>query len=244
MIPGWFHGLAIAYLALGAASALVIALDLRRHPQHMWIMNLVWPITALFGTLWVLWQYFSYGRLAEHSRMQQAMQAKEEPPNRRLTPFPVMVGNGALHCGAGCTLGDICAEWLILAVPAIAVAFGWHSIFSDKIFATWIVDYLFAYAFGIVFQYFTIAPMRSLSFGQGIAAAVKADTLSLTAWQVGMYGFMAIAYFAIFGAAFDARLEPSMVEFWFLMQIAMICGFLTAYPVNWWLIKRGIKEKM
>jgi hypothetical protein len=24
----------------------------------------------------------------------------------------------------------------------------------------------------------------------------------------------------------------------------MICGFLTSYPVNWWLIRAGIKEAM
>jgi len=29
-----------------------------------------------------------------------------------------------------------------------------------------------------------------------------------------------------------------------MMQIAMLFGFLTAYPVNWWLIKKGIKEEM
>jgi Domain of unknown function (DUF4396) len=29
-----------------------------------------------------------------------------------------------------------------------------------------------------------------------------------------------------------------------MMQIAMTCGFATAYPVNWGLIRRGIKEKM
>ena len=29
-----------------------------------------------------------------------------------------------------------------------------------------------------------------------------------------------------------------------MMQIAMICGFFTAYPVNWWLIKKKIKEEM
>jgi hypothetical protein len=34
--------------------------------------------------------------------------------------------------------------------------------------------------------------MRNLSLGQGIFAAIKADTLSLTAWQIGMYGFMAL----------------------------------------------------
>ena len=108
----------------------------------------------------------------------------------------------------------------------------------------WIVDYFFAYAFGIVFQYFTIAPMRGLSLSEGILAAIKADTLSLTAWQFGMYGFMAIAHFVIFQNGLRTKLEPITPEFWFMMQIAMICGFLTSYPVNWWLIKSGIKERM
>ncbi len=29
-----------------------------------------------------------------------------------------------------------------------------------------------------------------------------------------------------------------------MMQIAMAAGFLTSYPVNWWLLSKGIKEKM
>jgi hypothetical protein len=29
-----------------------------------------------------------------------------------------------------------------------------------------------------------------------------------------------------------------------MMQIAMICGFATAYPVNAWLIRSGVKEAM
>ncbi len=129
-------------------------------------------------------------------------------------------------------------------MPTVAVWFGWHGLFGTKIFATWVVDYLFAYAFGIVFQYFTIAPMRGLSIGPGIWAAIKANTLSLTAWQVGMYGFMAFAYFYLFGDLLGVRLEANRVEFWFMMQIAMLCGFITSYPVNWWLISFGIKEKM
>ena len=244
MIPAWLHTLSIAFLLLGLMCAVVIAVDLVRHKQHMWIMNVVWPVTALFGTLWIVWQYFTYGRLAEDARAKAAMARHEEMPSKKLTPFPVMVGNGALHCGSGCTLGDIIAEWLVFLVPAIAVWFGYGSVFGDKIFAVWIVDYLFAYALGIVFQYFTIAPMRNLGFAAGIWAAIKADTLSLTAWQVGMYGFMAFAYFYLFGSVLGTKLEVDTVEFWFMMQIAMICGFVTAYPVNWWLIRAGLKEKM
>ena len=82
--------------------------------------------------------------------------------------------------------------------------------------------------------------MKNLSPGKGIIEAFKADTLSLTAWQIGMYGWMAIATFAIFGQ----ELEKTGPVFWFMMQIAMLAGFLTSYPVNWWLLKMGIKEKM
>ena len=244
MIPAWLHALSISFLLLGLVCAVVVAADLVRHKQHMWIMNVVWPVTALFGTVWVVCQYFTYGRLAEDARAHAAMKRGEEMPSKAQTPFPVMVANGALHCGSGCTLGDIVAEWLVFLVPAVAVWFGWHGLFGDKMFAAWIVDYLFAYAFGVVFQYFTIAPMRNLGVAAGIWAAVKADTLSLTAWQVGMYGFMAFAYFYLFGNLLGVRLETDTVEFWFTMQVAMVCGFVTAYPVNWWLIQSGIKEKM
>jgi hypothetical protein len=244
VIPGWLHGLSIAALLLGALCAVVITADEVRHPQHMWIMNVVWPVTALFGTAWIVWQYFTYGRLATHERAHAAMERHEEMPSTAQTPFPIMVANGSLHCGSGCTLGDICAEWLVYLVPAVAVWFGWHALFGDEMFAAWVVDYLFAYSFGIVFQYFTIKPMRNLSVGQGIWAAVKADTLSLTAWQFGMYGFMAFAHFVIFQDLLGTKLTADRVEFWFMMQVAMLCGFVTSYPVNWWLIRAGLKEKM
>jgi hypothetical protein len=233
VIPAWLHDLAVGYLSLGAACASVLAVDVARHPQKMWIMNVVWPTVALFGTGAVAWQYFSYGR-----------STAEAQPRQTRTPFPLTVANGALHCGSGCVLGDVVAEWLVYLVPAVAVWCGWHSLFGDKIFATWVADYACAYVFGIAFQYFTIAPMRHVSLGQGLWAAIKADTLSLTAWQVGMYGFMALAHFYVFRTLLHARPAPDSVEFWFFMQLAMVCGFATAYPANLWLIRAGLKESM
>jgi len=233
----------VATLLLGAGCALVIVVDEVIHPQHMWIMNVVWPITALFGTVFWLWAYFKYGRLATKEQVMRAKEQKHPPPNQG-KPFPVMVGEAASHCGSGCTLGDIIAEWLAFSFPAIAVWLGWHTVFSEKIFAVWILDYIFAYLFGIFFQYYTIAPMRNLGFAEGIWAAIKADTLSLTAWQIGMYGFMAVAFFWIFRDILGTELKVNTPEFWFMMQIAMICGFITSYPVNWWLLRTGLKEKM
>ncbi len=33
-------------------------------------------------------------------------------------------------------------------------------IFADRILAVWIIDYIFTYLFGILFQHFTVAPMQ------------------------------------------------------------------------------------
>src|SRR5262249_47265208 len=139
-------------------------------------------------------------------------------PDRSKTPYPVMVAKGAFHCGAGCTIGDIIAEWLAFFVPTIAIWFGWQSIFTGKIFAGWIIDFIFAFAFGVAFQYFAIKPMRDISVREGLVLAFKADALSLTAWQIGMYGFMAIAQFVLFRRLLGVSMTVDSVAFWFMMQ--------------------------
>ncbi|HEX3754381.1 MAG TPA: DUF4396 domain-containing protein [Rhizomicrobium sp.] len=233
MVPFWLHATAIISLLVGAASALILLVDVRRHPQHMWIMDVVWPITALYAGPLGLWGYFRYGRNTGHGG--------HGPAGK---PFFAAVGIADTHCGAGCTLGDILSEWLVFFLPAIAVWFGYQSIFSEKIFAVWVLDFILAFVFGIGFQYLTIAPMRGLGFRDGMIAALKSDTLTVTSWQTGMYGFMAIAYFYFFRTLIGINLEVNTPEFWFMMQIAMIVGFVTAYPMTWWLIRVGIKEQM
>ena len=188
----------------------------------MWIMNVVWPITALYSGPLGLWAYFKWGTLSTRNK------SKEQQEK----PFYQSTAIGALHCGAGCSLGDLIAEWALFFWPL--------TLFGMKIFATWILDYVLAFFFGIAFQYFTIKPMKNLSAKDGLIAALKADTLSLTAWQVGMYGWMAIVVFVIVGH----ELEKTDPAFWFMMQIAMLFGFVTSYPVNWYLLRRGIKEVM
>lgn len=111
-------------------------------------------------------------------------------------------------------------------------------------FAVWMVDFLFAFAIGIAFQYFAIAPMRDVRLGEGIWLAIKADTLSLVSWQVGMYGVMYLAVFELYRPLLGGEPTATSPVFWLTMQLAMLGGLATAYPVNWWLIRRGIKERM
>jgi len=229
--PAWLHQLSIGSLILAGLCAIFVLIDEIRHPQKMWIMNLVWPLTALFGSLLWLAAYWRWGRAKRETR--------EIKP-----PFPVAVLKGASHCGAGCMLGDLVAEWLVVAHPVIAVWFGWHSLFREKTFAVWIPDFILAFLLGIGFQYFTIKPMRNLSVGKGLLAALKADIASITAWQVGMYGVMAVLQFGWYRNAFGGIAPVAGPEFWFAMQIAMLAGFATSYPVNWILLRIGWKESM
>jgi hypothetical protein len=232
-MPEWLTILSVGCLGLSGLCALVIAIDIvRGHRQHMWIMNVVWPITALYSGPLGLWAYFAVGRLSTHEAMRAAQNRGEGPPARS-KPFWQSVGLAASHCGSGCALGDLLAEGVMMSLVPF-------TLFGQRIYAAWVVDYLAAFLFGIAFQYFTIMPMKHLSPWRGLVAALKADTLSLTAWQVGMYGWMAIATFVIFGR----ELNKSDPVFWFMMQIAMLAGFLTSYPVNWWLVSTGVKEKM
>ncbi len=237
--PTWLIDLAWASLSLGFLCSVIIITDEIRHPQHMWIMNVVWPVTALYASVLALAMYCRFGRPATKHEVIQATAPTGEPPNKKKAA-PVIYSLAAMHCGAGCALGDIIAEWSIFFFPIILKALGYESLWNHKIFSAWVLDYILAYSLGIAFQYFTIAPMRNLSPGKGIMQAVKADTLSLTAWQMGMYGWMAIATFLIFGY----ELAKNSPVFWLMMQIAMLCGFATAYPVNVWLVRVGIKERM
>src|SRR2546430_92018 len=138
---------------------------------------------------------------------------------------------GWIWLGGGCVLGDVISEWTIYAL-AIAVA-------GETLFAEYIGDYVLALSFGIVFQYFAIAPMRGLGLRDGLVAAAKADFISLTCFEIGLFGWMALMNLVFFPA--PNQLMPNSAAFWFLMQVGMIVGFFTSWPANAWFLNRGTK---
>ncbi|MGE0811751.1 MAG: DUF4396 domain-containing protein [Vicinamibacterales bacterium] len=222
----WLFVVASLSLAAAVLSTLVVAVDIaggRR--QRMWIMNVVWPLTALWSGPLGLYAYFTVGRAP-------AAGGRREVPAREKA-FWQQVAVGATHCGSGCTLGDLLAEALVTIVPV--------TLLGSHVAGTWAIDLGLAFLLGIAFQYFTIAPMRHLGVRDGLAAALKADTASLLAWQLGMYGWMALSLFVWFSSETLPKGGPT---FWFMMQLAMVAGFLTSYPVNWWLLRTGLKEPM
>ncbi|HUN37264.1 MAG TPA: DUF4396 domain-containing protein [Trebonia sp.] len=96
-----------------------------------------------------------------------------DPPAK---PGYAVTVTGVSHCGAGCTLGDIIAEFGVFGLGA--------TVAGQALTAEYVGDYLAAISLGIVFQYFAIAPMRGLPPGKGLAEAGKADIATPTAFEV------------------------------------------------------------
>ncbi len=272
MAPVWLTAVAWIYLSVCFCCAGIIAGDIlfNRRRQPMGVMNFVFPITALYFGPFALALYWRWGRDAARTKVSPmsvpqiavprapvafadaAVRGREntchdvvsaagpvgtkEPAlaDEKAKPWWVTIAIEVSHCGSGCTIGDVIAEFSIfsLGLTIAGVTLG----------AEYAGDYVLALAFGIVFQYFAIAPMRGLGVKDGLMAAAKADFLSLTAFEVGLFGWMAVMAFVLFPA--PHHLTPSSAAYWFLMQIGMIIGFFTSWPANVWLLNRGIKVAM
>jgi hypothetical protein len=224
----------IAWISLSVAflCAVIIAADEVRRPQKMMVMNIVWPVTALYLSVFALWAYFTIGVTKSKRAMRMnggsGMRDDSESP-----PTLAQAAVAATHCGAGCVLADVAVEFVVAGLGL--------TILGLSLWASFVYDFIGAWMLGIAFQYFSIQPMRHLPPGQALIVAMKADTLSILAFQAGMYAFMALNFFVL---APRPRPEAFEARYWLMMQIAMIIGYATSLPMNWWLLRRGLKEKM
>ncbi|HEU4973566.1 MAG TPA: DUF4396 domain-containing protein [Baekduia sp.] len=245
IVVGWV-ALAVAFACAGA-----IAWDIagRGYRQHMGIMNLVWPITALYWGPVAVWGYFTRGRRMsmrwadEHDMDLDEMMSgdRDDPP--LFWPFARKnwwpISKGVSHCGAGCTLGDIVGEWIVYLAAWSIPLFAAED--ANTLMAMYVADFVLAWTFGIIFQYFSIVPMREdVGRLEGIWLAIKADTFSILSFQIGLFGFMALVHLVLW----QPPLTVASPAYWFMMQVGMIIGYFTAWPVNAWLVQKGWKEKM
>ena len=239
MIPFWLHVLSISALLVGFVCALIIAIDITRHPQHMWHHErgvagdrAVTPARSRCGAISPMagWprtadeagdgqgesrraRSYAFRRDGRRRRGPLRLRLHARRHHRRMAGVHRAGDRGVVRLPV-----DLCRQDVRGRGSSISSSPSRSASCSS------------------------ISPSRrcaGFGFWDGIVAAVKADTLSLTAWQVGMYGFMAIAQFAYFRPLLGKPIEVNTPEFWFTMQIAMLCGFVTAYPVNWWLIEAG-----
>ncbi len=99
-------------------------------------------------------------------------------------------------------LADLLAEF--------GIATAGITLFGLTLWASYVIDFAAAWTLGIAFQYFSIKPMSDLSPAAALVIAIKADTLSILAFQAGMYVWMAVVFFVLFP---EPHMAPSSSRF-------------------------------
>ena len=126
------------------------------------------------------------------------------------------------HCYSGCGLGEIVG--VTLAVGLLALGNAW----------TAAITFAFAYLFGFAL---TVGPeiQGGTAPRTAVMDALKAETPSIV-----MMELVAISVDLLLAG--DAGMGDAL--FWLSLVVSLTCGLLAAWPVNYWLIRRGVKEGM
>jgi hypothetical protein len=66
--------------------------------------------------------------------------------------------------------------------------------------------------------------MRGLELREDLLASVKANTLSLLAYEVDMFAWKGVRSWRY------PHLQPTDRSYWFMMQVAILRGFVTTSP--------------
>ena len=126
--------------------------------------------------------------------------------------------SATLHCLTGCAIGEVLGM-------VIGTGLGW----SDA--ATIAISVALAVLFGYSL---TLRPLLAsgIAFAAAARLALAADTLSITVMEIVDNAIM-----LVIPGAMDAG--PRSALFWGSLVVALGIAFVAAFPVNYWLIRRG-----
>ena len=126
--------------------------------------------------------------------------------------------SATLHCLTGCAIGEVLGM-------VIGTGLGW----SDA--ATIVLSVALAFLFGYSL---TLRPLLAsgIAFAAAARLALAADTLSITVMEIVDNAIM-----LVIPGAMDAG--PRSALFWGNLVVALSIAFVAAFPVNYWLIRRG-----
>ena len=132
-----------------------------------------------------------------------------------------------MHCvagdGVGILVGAAVASYLTLS-RSVDIA----------------LEYGLGFGFGwTIFQALFMRDMAGGSYRKSLTSTLLPEFLSMNFLMAGMMPIASLGRVAVGG-----NFSPLTPEFWFVMSIALLVGFVAAYPINWWLVTRGLKHGM
>jgi len=132
-----------------------------------------------------------------------------------------------MHCVAGDGVGIIAGAVL-------------SSVFGIAGLAEVILEYVLGFAFGwAIFQALFMRDMAGGSYLRALKSTFISELLSMNLLMAGMVPTVMALKSRIPSAA-----DPATPQFWFVMSMGLLAGFILAYPMNWWLVAYHLKHGM
>lgn len=207
-----------SWFALTGLSVAYVAWDAFRHNPEMTVMKWGWILVTLYtGVV----GYVLY-----------VLSCKEPAPRAHegfVSPLWKQGLGSTIHCLAGDATGIVIAA----AVTTTLRLPMWIDLISE---------YAFGFAFGwTIFQSLFMRDMAGGSYRSALRSTVMPEWLSMNAVMAGMIPTMVIL---MTRDATGAAMRPESVRFWSVMSLAILVGGIVAYPVNVWLVEKGLKHGM
>lgn len=213
----WIDIVLIGWFTLTALSVAYVAWDAFTNNPELTVMKWGWVLVTLYTGLLGAGLY--------------VLSCKEPRPGAHeqfITPLWKQSVGSTIHCLAGDATGIIVAATItaLLGLPM------WIDLISE---------YVFGFAFGLfVFQALFMRDMAGGSYRKALRMSFMPEWLSMNMVMAGMIPVMVAG---MMGRDMRA-MEPSELRFWGVMSLGVIVGFVTAYPINVWLVWAGLKHGM
>lgn len=210
------EGVLLLWYLLTAGSLLYVLYDLITNTPTTWVMKLAWLLVVLYTGPIGLFIFLVSCR--------QPLPGTHD----RYIAAPWKQGVGSLmHCVAGDATGIVLAAILT-----------YRARFPTGI--DMLIEYAAAFLVGLlVFQALFMRFMTHAPYWQSVRKSFFPETVSMNMVMLGMIPTKFLLMHQIAGG--DNPLRP---QFWGIMSAATLVGMATAYPINAWMVRRGIKHGM
>ncbi|HEV8177166.1 MAG TPA: DUF4396 domain-containing protein, partial [Gemmatimonadales bacterium] len=203
------------WLAIAVLSAGYVAVDQVRNNPEALVMKWGFILVTLY--------------LGPIGRLLYVMADKEPAPGTHeqfVKPLWKQGVGSTVHCVAGDATGII--------VAAAATALLGFPMFVDIM-----VEYVAGFLFGLlIFQALFMRRVMGGTYRENVRRSFMPEFLSMNMMMGGMAPVM---IFLMMGRDMRA-MWPGEPLFWFVMSLGVIAGFFVAYPINVWLVARGMKH--
>ena len=132
-----------------------------------------------------------------------------------------------MHCAAGDGIGIIFGS---------AIGAG----LALTLWPDFLLEYVLGFSFGWgYFQAFAMKDMAGGNYLKSLRMTFLPEFLSMNCLMSGMLLVSKFWMPQVSGGD-----DPSQPQFWFIMSIALLAGFIAAYPMNWWMVSNHMKHGM